>query len=89
MTANEMRIIDQLVEELHGSDTLSCITRLMELGLLNATACERLSLRRAVEALHRQGVGRCDAFYEVAREYHCSYEKVRGAYYQSKNQERS
>jgi len=57
------------------------IVRMMEEGLLDLRACERLAIRQRVGELVAQGEGRCAAMELTAEEFCCSYEKVRGSVY--------
>lgn len=53
-------------------------------GLIDLRATERLAIRRAVEQLFEEGLGRCEAMEVAAQRFCCSYEKVRAAVYEKK-----
>lgn len=57
------------------------LSKLLEQGLLDRTACERLAIRDDVERQVRRGTPRGDAALRTARTFCCSHGKVRHALY--------
>lgn len=84
MTRLERRLVGTLLQELPRSGTKRLLEQLIEAGLLDLTACERLAMRRQVELLVRQGGRRTAAMVQVAETFGCSYEKVRAAVYRKR-----
>ncbi|MEG1622346.1 MAG: hypothetical protein RR330_03125 [Alistipes sp.] len=81
MTTLEQLFIDLLAGETKGRSHRQVIENLLTRGLLNVTACERISIRHHVEILERQGMRRGQAMEDTAEQHCCSYEKVRSIIY--------
>ncbi len=79
MTRLERRCVEAAARACGMREATLC--RLLEAGLLDIKAAERLGMRQQVEALTREGAGRCEAMIRTAEEWGCSYEKVRSAAY--------
>ena len=68
------RVVDRLTAR-------QAVLRLFELGLVSRRGCEQRAICDEVERLELQGMARCEAFEAAAQKLCCSYEKVRGAFY--------
>ncbi len=82
MTRLEERCAEAVAAECHLHKSL--IEALISYGLLDLRAAERLLIRRRVEQLVGEGVGRCEAMWRTGEELGCSYEKARAAVYTKK-----
>lgn len=83
MTRHEESLAGVLLGEVGGLRTEEAVRRLIRLGLLNRTACERLAVRDEVARLAREGIPRCEALHMAAERFCCSYEKARGLFYEN------
>lgn len=81
MTRLEEEWADLLAAEVHGGTKREMIGDLLARGLLDARACERIAIRRRVEAFERAGLLRGAAMERTAEHHCCSYEKVRAVVY--------
>lgn len=84
MTRHEELLAEVITGEIRGLGEQAAVRRLIRLGLLGQTACERLAIRREVFRLAREGIPRCEALHVAAEKFCCSYEKARGLFYQTK-----
>lgn len=83
MTRHEELLAGAVLGEIGGLKPREVVRRLTELGLLNRTACEQLSIRSEVAQLAKAGIPRCEALHVAARKFCCSYEKARGLFYKT------
>ena len=83
MTRHEKQLAEVLMQELGGRRGRQAVERLFELGLVNMRACEQRAVRREIERLADEGIPRCEAMHATAERFCCSYEKIRGYYYNS------
>lgn len=81
MTRHEEMLAATICSELGQTVPNQTLRRMFELGLMDIRGCERLAARAEIERLGREGVPRCEAMHAVAAAFCCSYEKVRGIYY--------
>lgn len=86
MTRHERRLAAVLGRELGSAIPESVVLRLLEIGLADIGAVERLAIRLELGRLERRGIPRCEAMHAVAFAFDCSYEKVRNAYYDKRKQ---
>lgn len=89
MTRHERRLASVLAAELGSDIPESAVFRLLERGLADMRAVERLAIRIELERLEHRGIPRCEAMHGVAFTYNCSYEKVRNTYYTSPKQSKT
>ena len=80
-TRHKKRLAAILLRELGGLEGERAVERLFELGLVSRRGCEQRAICDEVERLERQGMARCEAFEAAAQKLCCSYDKVRGAFY--------
>ena len=80
-TRHKKRLAAILLREIGGLEGEQAVERLFELGLVSRRGCEQRAICDEVERLERQGMARCEAFEAAAQKLCCSYEKVRGAFY--------
>lgn len=83
MTRIERMLVDEVAGAIRTLSPQQAARLLLDLGLLNYRACERRAIRTEIERLERLGTPRCGAMHAAAETFCCSYEKVRGAFYQS------
>lgn len=83
MTNHETMLRETLLAELGETIPAATVARLFELGLVDIRTCEQRAMRTEIERLGRTGIPRCEAMYATAAKFCCSYEKVRGAFYNS------
>lgn len=81
MTRHDELLLGVLLGALGDGTSRQAAVRLLELGLADRRACEALAVRAEVERLCREGVSRCGAMLLTAEKFCCSYEKVRGIFY--------
>ena len=81
MTRLDERLAEILLREVRGLTPRQSIQRLLERGLINRSACERLAIRDEVARLQQQGMPRCEALEVAAQTFCCSYGKARSAIY--------
>lgn len=81
MTRHDELLAEAVLREVRGLTTRQAVLRLFELGLVSRRGCEQRAICDEVERLERQGMARCEAFEAAAQKLCCSYEKVRGAFY--------
>lgn len=81
MTRHEKRLAGVLLREIDGLKGERAVERLFELGLVNLRACEQRAVRAEIGRLAGAGIPRCEAMHILADEFCCSYEKIRGYYY--------
>ncbi len=81
MTRHDRLLAEVLLREIEGLDVQQAVARLFESGLVSRRACERQAIRCEVERLQRLGTPRCEALHVAAELFDCSYEKARGAIY--------
>lgn len=85
MTTNQQRLLDLLLHDLGDTSLPQAVERLLIHGLLNERALEHLAICRQVQAEEQAGCPRCEAFEKVADRFHCSYGKVRNAFYEQEH----
>lgn len=81
MTEQEKLLAAVVLGQIEGLTPNQAATRLIAAGLLNRRACEQLSVKTQIDRMAREGVPRCEAMHVAADNLCCSYEKVRGLYY--------
>ena len=81
MTRHDEILAETALREVRGLTARQAVLRLFELGLVSRRGCEQRAICDEVERLERQGMARCEAFEAAAQKLCCSYEKVRGAFY--------
>lgn len=81
MTRHDQMLAETILGIIDGASTLDAITQLFELGLISRRNCEQHAMRTDVERLAHSGTPRCEAMHATAERFSCSYEKVRGAIY--------
>jgi len=82
MTRLEEYCLRLAARGLGGEGRLRSLRELAEAGLLDRRACERTAIRERMAELEAAGLPRCEAMEIAAREFCCSYEKVRKAFYE-------
>lgn len=82
MTNHEALLAQTLLEAIRGMGRREAARHLVQQGLIDRRACERLCVRSEVERLASEGIPRCEAFHITADKLCCSYEKVRGLFYE-------
>ncbi len=86
MTRLDERLAEVLLRQVRGMTPRQAVRVLLEEGMIDRRACERLAIREEIQQLQKQGIPRCEAFEVVAEKFCCSYEKARNAFYNpSKN----
>lgn len=76
-------LTEALRRETDGALSEAAAEKLLERGLVDLRACERAVVRAEIDRLARGGAGRCGAMHALSQTLDCSYEKVRGLYYES------
>lgn len=81
MTHHETMLRETLLAELGETIPAATVARLFELGLVDLRTCEQRAIRTEIDRLAKAGIPRCEAMHATAEKFCCSYEKVRGAFY--------
>lgn len=84
MTRLEERCLGLVAREHGGEGALGYLKRLAEEGLLDRKGCEREAVRVRMAELESGGRMRCEAMEIAAREFCCSYEKIRKLFYEAR-----
>ena len=82
MTRLEKRFV-AVLHAIAGELPAAAIEKLLAAGVIDLRACERRAIYEAVCAAENDGIPRCEAFEKIAREFCCSYEKARNAFYRT------
>ena len=83
MTRHEKRCTEVLSAAAGRKLSDALVEKLLAAGLIDLRACERRAIYEAVCAAENDGIPRCEAFEKIAREFCCSYEKARNAFYRT------
>lgn len=81
MTRHDRLLLEALLGRLGEGISPSTVARLLELGLLDRTACERLAIHAEAERLARLDIPCGEALRRTAARFGCSYAKVRQIIY--------
>ncbi len=65
------------------TNRLCAMEEIAAAGLIDRRACERAAIRERMAELTVSGLPRCEAMEVAAREFCCSYEKIRKVFYES------
>lgn len=86
MTRHEKLLAETILGEIRNSAPEEAVAHLFAAGLIDRRSCEQRAVYAEVVRLSREGMPRCEAMLRTAETFCCSYEKVRGMYYnQSKS----
>ena len=81
MTIYEKKLSKQLLQRYPQMTPEELITKLIEIGVVDATRCKVLSVREYVNSLLQLGYKKIDAMWKATEIFSCSYEYIRKCMY--------
>lgn len=81
MTHHDQLLATLLKEQIGEASPDLAIEKLLQKGLINRAACERLAIHDYILRQEKEGARRCEAMILAAEKFCCSYEKARDSFY--------
>lgn len=81
---NKRKFLISLLDNIERTDISTAVEQMWNKGFLNRTALEKLYINNEIGRRVRAGENKTRAIEQLSEELSCSYEKVRAAVYQKK-----